>query len=226
MRLQFQENNISFKDKVAALDFQLVFLILLLGIISFFTMYSTEQGKLGYYTQSHIYRFCIFFIIFFICAFLKLKFWHKFSNLFYFLVIILLLAVDFFGISASGSTRWINLFVFNLQPSELMKVALIIFLARYYNTISTNDVSRIKSMIVPVFALFIPVALVITQPDLGTALLIMIGGLAVIWLAGLRIRYFMFSFVTLTCSMPVVVAFLEPYQKLLWDQEVFLAKVF
>ena len=214
MQPQFLKNNISLKDKIVALDFQLVFLILLLGIISFFTMYSTEQGKFGYYTQSHIYRFCIFFVIFIICAFLKIQFWHKFTNLFYFLVIILLLAVDFFGIAASGSTRWINLFVFNLQPSELMKVALIIFLAKYYNKISTNEVSRIKSMVIPVFALFVPVALVIAQPDLGTALLIMIGGLAVIWLAGLRIKYFMFSFVTLTCSMPVVIAFLKPYQKL------------
>ncbi|MDC0205344.1 rod shape-determining protein RodA [Pelagibacteraceae bacterium] len=214
MQPQFLKNNISLKDKIVALDFQLVFLILLLGIISFFTMYSTEQGKLGYYTQSHIYRFCIFFVIFIICAFLKIQFWHKFTNLFYFLVVILLLAVDFFGIAASGSTRWINLFVFNLQPSELMKVALIIFLAKYYNKISTNEVSRIKSMVIPVFALFVPVALVIAQPDLGTALLIMIGGLAVIWLAGLRIKYFMFSFVTLTCSMPVVIAFLKPYQKL------------
>tara|TARA_B110000438_G_scaffold301127_1_gene355209 strand:+ start:596 stop:1714 length:1119 start_codon:yes stop_codon:yes gene_type:complete len=214
MQQQFLKNNISLRDKIGALDFQLIFLILLLGIISFFTMYSTEQGKLGYYTQSHIYRFCIFFVIFIICAFLKLQFWHKFTYLFYFLVIILLLAVDFFGIAASGSTRWINLFVFNLQPSELMKVALIIFLARYYNKISIDEVSRLKSMVIPSFALFLPVALVISQPDLGTALLIMIGGLAVVWLAGFKLKYFMFSFVIFVCSMPVVIAFLKPYQKL------------
>ena len=105
----------------------------------------------------------------------------------------LLIGVGFFGVTASGSTRWISLFFINLQPSELMKVALIIFLARYYNRIPARDVNRLKFLIQPFFALFIPVALVITQPDLGTAILIVAGGLAVIWLAGLKIRYFIYS---------------------------------
>ena len=133
MRNYIHQGNLSFKDKVLSFDYLLIFLILLLGIISFFAMYSTESGNFGYYTKSHIYRFCVFFTIFFVISFFKIQFWHKSSYLFYLVVLILLFAVDYFGVTASGSKRWINLFVFNLQPSELMKVALIIFLARYYD---------------------------------------------------------------------------------------------
>ena len=209
-----KKGGMNFREKVLSLDYVLIFLILLLGTISCFAMYSTERGNFDYFTKSHLYRFCIFFMIFLIFSFLRINFWHKFSYLFYFIVLTLLIGVDLFGITSSGSKRWISLFIFNLQPSELMKIGLIIFLARYYNKIPSEDVSRLKFILLPIVIIFIPTALVIDQPDLGTALLIAIGGFVVIWLAGLRIKYFMFSLVTLVCLMPVVIAFLKPYQKI------------
>tara|TARA_Y100000590_G_scaffold412876_1_gene508186 strand:+ start:4936 stop:6057 length:1122 start_codon:yes stop_codon:yes gene_type:complete len=214
MQNYFHEKSISFKDKLFSLDYTLIFLVLILGITSFFAMYSTERGNFDYYTQSHIYRFFIFFFLFLLLSFININIWFKSAYLFYFIILLLLLAVNFFGITASGSKRWINIFVFNLQPSELMKIALIVFLARFYNKIPYNDVNRIKFMIVPVFALFIPFALVVKQPDLGTAMLIVFSGLSVIWLAGFRMKYFAFSTVILVCLAPVVIAFLKPYQKL------------
>ena len=210
----FRNTNKRLIDKILSLDFKLIFLVLLLGIISFFTMYSTERGSFGYYTQSHIYRFCIFFFIFIAISFFNIQFWYKSAYIFYFIVLLLLFSVDFFGIVASGSKRWINLVAFNLQPSELMKVGIIIFLARYYNNIPSHEVTSVKFIILPIFALFVPVALIINQPDLGTALLVAAGGLAVIWLTGFKMKYFMFSFLTLACLMPVGIAFLKPYQKL------------
>ena len=210
----FSKSNLSFKDKFLSLDFKLIVLVLLLGIISFFAIYSTERGNFAYYTENHLYRFCIFFLLFIILSFVKIHFWYKSAYLFYLIILILLFAVHFFGTTASGSTRWINLFVFNLQPSELMKIALIVFLARYYSRIAFHDVNRLKFMFLPTFALFIPVALVVAQPDLGTALLIAIGGLAVVWLAGLRIKYFVYSFITCICFAPIVIAVLKPYQKI------------
>jgi len=210
----FHQSNISFKDKILSLDFQLVFLILLLGIISFFAMYSTERGNFDYYTKNHIYRFSTFFIIFIVISFVNIQLWYKTAYLFYFVTLILLIGVSLFGITASGSTRWISLFFFNLQPSELMKIALIIFLAKYYNRIPSRDVNNLKFLIKPFFALFIPVALTVVQPDLGTAILIVAGGFVVIWLAGFRIKYFIYSFFAFICLAPVVIAFLEPYQKL------------
>jgi len=213
IRQHFYKSNLSFRDKISSLDFSLIFLILLLGLISFFAMYSSEQGKFGYYTKSHIYRFSIFFVFFIMASFIKLQFWYKSSYFFYLLVLILLFGVDFFGVTASGSKRWINLFFINLQPSELMKVALIVFLARFYYKIPSENVTSIKYIIVPIFVLFFPVALVVTQPDLGTAVLILIGGLVVIWLAGFRIKYFLYTFFVFICLFPVGVSFLKPYQK-------------
>ena len=213
IRQHLYKSNFRFKDKIFSLDFLLIFLILLLGVISLFAMYSSEQGKFGYYTQSHLYRFSIFFLIFLIVSFFRIQFWFKSAYLFYFIILILLFAVDFYGVTASGSKRWINLFFINLQPSELMKVSLIIFLARYYNKIPLGNVSNTKHIILPLFALVVPVFLVASQPDLGTAILIAIGGFAVIWLAGFKIKFFLYSFLILICLIPIGVSFLKPYQK-------------
>ena len=209
----FYKDNLSFREKILALDFPLIFLILLLGTISLFAMYSTEQGKFGYYTQSHFYRFAIFFMVFMIVSFFRVKFWFKSTYLFYLIVLMLLIAVNIYGITSSGSKRWINLFFLNLQPSELMKVALIIFLARYYNKIPSEYVSNVKYIFLPLFAIIVPVFLVAAQPDLGTAILIAIGGGAVIWLAGFRLKFFLYSFFILICLIPVGISLLKPYQK-------------
>ena len=213
IRNYFQDKNPSFRDKIVALDFKLIFLILLLGIISIFAMYSSERGVFSYYTQSHLYRFSIFFLLFIIISFFKIQFWYKSAYLFYFIVLILLFAVDSFGVIAVGSKRWISLFFINLQPSELMKIALIIFLARYYYKIPTENVTNLKYIITPFFAIFVPVLLVAEQPDLGTAVLILIGGFAVIWLTGVRIKIFLYSCFFLICLLPVGISFLKPYQK-------------
>ncbi len=213
LRENFYKGNLSLKDKILALDFLLVLGVLLVGVISFFAMYSSEQGNFGYYTKSHIYRFSIFFVVFLAASFFSIQFWYKSSYIFFALVLILLIAVDSFGVSASGSKRWINLYAINLQPSELMKVALIIFLSRYYYKIPSESVTDIKYIFVPIIVLFVPVALVAIQPDLGTAMLILFGGIGVIWLTGFRFKFFLYSFFIAICLLPVGISFLKPYQK-------------
>ena len=88
IRNYLQGKNPSFRDKIVALDFKLIFLILLLGIISLFAMYSSERGVFSYHTQSHLYRFSIFFLLFIIISFFKIQFWYKSAYLFYFIVLI------------------------------------------------------------------------------------------------------------------------------------------
>ena len=153
------------------------------------------------------------FVLFIIIAFFRVRLWAQSAYLFYLIILALLFAVDFYGVTASGSKRWINLFFINLQPSELMKVALIIFLARYYYKIPSENITQIKYLFVPIFVIFIPVLLVATQPDLGTAVLLLVGGLAVIWLTGFRIKYFLYTFFVFICLLPVGISFLKPYQK-------------
>ena len=119
----FQKRNLSIADKILAFDFGLLFLILLLGIISLFAMYSSERGSFSYHTQSHLYRFSVFFLFFILISFFNIRYIFKSAYIFYIIVLILLLMVDSFGIISSGSKRWINLFFINLQPSELMKIS-------------------------------------------------------------------------------------------------------
>ena len=209
----FQKRNLNITDKILAFDFTLLFLVFLLGLISLFAMYSSEQGTFSYHTQSHLYRFTIFFLFFIFISFLNINYIYKSAYIFYIIVLILLFAVDSFGVTSSGSKRWISLFFINLQPSELMKISLIVFLARYYNKIPSQNVNSIKHIFIPFISFMIPVYLVVKQPDLGTAVLIAISGLIVIWLTGFRLKYFLYSFFVLICLIPVGISFLKPYQK-------------
>ena len=101
----------------------------------------------------------------------------------------------------------------NLQPSELMKIGLILFLAKYYHRISTQDVNRIKFLFLPIVALVAPVLLVVAQPDLGTSILIALGGITVSWLAGVRVKFFAYASILFLCLAPIAISFLKPYQK-------------
>ena len=147
-------------------------------------------------------------------SFFNIKFWHYFAYLFYIVVLFLLVWASLYGIKASGSQRWINLYFINLQPSELMKIAIIICLAKYYHRVQLNKVNSFQVIFTVLVILILPIMFVITQPDLGTSILIALSGLVVIWLAGINIKYFIYSFIVLLISMPFAIAFLQPYQKL------------
>ena len=207
-------NEQTFFQKLKSIDWILVFCILLIGLISFFAMYSTDGGEIKFYTKNHILRFGIFFSMMFLIAFINIKFWHSISYLFYFIVLGLLVAASFYGITASGSQRWINLYFINLQPSELMKIAIIAFFAKYYHRMQITQVNKIVNILIPFVVLVIPIFLVVTQPDLGTSVLIALSGIMVLWLAGINLKFFVYSSLLLVISAPFVISFLKPYQKL------------
>ena len=204
----------TFFQKLRSLDYIMLLCILILGIISSFAMYSTDGGELLYHSESHIIRFVVFFTMMILISFVNIKTWHTFGYLFYLVVLTLLIWASLFGITASGSQRWINLYFINLQPSELMKIAIIICFAKYYHRIQLSNVNRIKNIAIPILILFIPIALVTGQPDLGTAILIALSGIIVLWLAGVNIKYFFYSSLIFIISAPFVISFLKPYQKL------------
>ena len=206
-------SHLSLRDKFFSLDLILFSSILILGAISFFAMYSTDGGQFAYHTKSHIVRFLIFFLLFIVVSFFQTNFWYNSSTFIYLGILILLILVKYAGLTSSGSQRWLNLYFINIQPSELMKVGLILFLARYYHRISAGDVNRIKFLLRPIFALAIPVILVVTQPDLGTAFLIAIGGIVVVWLAGVKMKFFAYLSAIFLSTAPIAISFLKPYQK-------------
>jgi rod shape determining protein RodA len=204
----------SFFEKIRSIDYLLIIIILILGIISSFAMYSTDGGEFLYHTKSHILRFGIFFVLFLVLSFVQTKVWHRIGYIFYLVILFMLFWALYFGVTASGSQRWISLYIFNLQPSELMKIAIIISFAKFYHRTKSMEVNRIKNVVQPLVALTIPIFLVIAQPDLGTAILIAGTGISVMWLSGLKLKYFVYSFLILMVTAPFAISLLKPYQKL------------
>ena len=208
------DSDLTFFQKIKNLDYILLFSIILLSIISVFVMYSTDGGEILYHTKSHFLKLLIFFPLMLIISFFNIKFWHITSYIFYIIVIVLLIWVSIDGVKASGSQRWIDLYFIVLQPSELMKIAIILCLAKYYHRLKIDNVNSFTNIIVALSIITVPVTLVVSQPDLGTSILIASSGLIILWLGGVKIKYFFISFITFLISLPFVISFLKPYQKL------------
>ena len=207
-------SELTFFQKVKNLDYILIFCIVLLSIISVFVMYSTDGGEILYHTKSHFIKILVFFTLMMVISFFNIKFWHITSYIFYFSIILLLIWVAMYGIKASGSQRWVDLYFIVLQPSELMKIGVILCLAKYYHRLKIDSVNSLLSITVALTIIIIPIILVLAQPDLGTSILIAFSGLIILWLGGVKIKYFFVSFITFLISLPFIISFLKPYQKL------------
>ena len=214
LRQSSYTDQLTFFQKLRSFDFILLFCILILGVISNLSMYSTDGGEFLYHSKSHFIRFVVFFSMMISLSFINLRFWHSSAYFFYAIVLAFLVWASLYGITASGSQRWINLYFINLQPSELMKIAIIVCFARYYHRSQINNIGSFKNIILSIMILIMPIVLVLSQPDLGTSILIGISGVVVLWLAGLNIKYFIYSSLALLISLPFVISFLKPYQKL------------
>ena len=207
-------NQLTFFQKLRSIDYILLLCILTIGGISIFAMYSTDGGEILYHTKNHIIRFLISFLILIMLSFVNIRFWFSTGYIFYSIALVLLIWASFYGITASGSQRWISLYFINFQPSELMKIAIIICFAKYYHRVQIAHVNNIKNILFPFVILVIPIFLVTIQPDLGTSILIALSGIVVLWLAGINVKYFVYSFLLFIISAPFVISFMKPYQKL------------
>ena len=210
-RLNSDQN---FFQKVKNLDYILLLSILILSTLSLFVMYSTDGGELLYHTKSHFIKLSVFFALMLLISFFNIKFWHLSSYFLYGIIILLLIWVSIYGIKVSGSQRWMNLYFLALQPSELMKIGIILCLAKYYHRVSVEKVNSFNSIFFALTIILIPIILVVSQPDLGTSILIALSGLIILWLGGVKIKYFFFSFITFLISLPFIISNLQPYQKL------------
>ena len=207
-------NEITLFQKIKNLDYILLISVILLSVLSVLVMYSTDGGEILFHTKNHFVKLAVFFPLMIFVAFFNIKFWHNFSYIIYLIVILLLIYVSFFGIKSSGSQRWMDLYLFVLQPSELMKVAIIMCLAKYFHRIKIENVNSFTSITIVLSIIIIPIIFVISQPDLGTSILIALSGLIILWLGGMKIKYFIYSFITFLISLPFIISFLKPYQKL------------
>lgn len=176
--------------KILHVHWALVILLAAIASVGFLMLYSVAGGRMEVWAEPQIKRFVLGLGVMFFVAFVPIWFWRNMAGLAYGGSILLLLAVEFFGTVGMGAQRWIELGPLRLQPSELAKVTLVMLLAAYYDWLDIRKTSRPLWVMIPVALILLPTVLVLGQPDLGTALLLMTGGAVVMFCAGVSWYYF------------------------------------
>ena len=176
--------------KVLHLNWPIIILLIAVASAGFLMLYSVAGGSTRPWVEPQFQRFVLGFVLMLIVAMIPIWFWRNMAFLAYAGSIVLLLGVEFFGEVRMGAQRWIDIGFMRLQPSELTKITLVMFLAAYYDWLPNKKTSHPFWVVVPVFFILLPTMLVLNQPDLGTALLLLIGGATVMILAGVHWAYF------------------------------------
>lgn len=199
--------------KLRDLNWFVVALITAIVGIGLAMLYSVAGGSFEPWASRQFMRFATGFVVMIIAALINLRWWMAVAYPLYFVTLALLVAVEVAGEIGMGAQRWLDLGPIRLQPSEIMKTALVLVLARYYHGLTSHDVTRAKSLILPVILILLPSALVMKQPDLGTALLLMAGGFGIMFLAGARMWFFLAGAGGALALIPVAWGLLHDYQR-------------
>ena len=176
--------------KIFFMNWGLVLLLVAAAAIGFLMLYSVAGGQWDPWASAQIKRFGLGLALMFVVAMTPIWFWRNVSVVAYIGSLILLIVVAYFGSVGMGAQRWIDLGFMRLQPSEVCKVTLVMVLAAYYDWLPAERVSNPIWVIFPIILILIPVGMVVTQPDLGTSLLLLFGGGAMMFLAGVHWAYF------------------------------------
>ncbi|MDG1939984.1 MAG: rod shape-determining protein RodA [Paracoccaceae bacterium] len=179
--------------RLSYVNLPILILIIAISAIGFLMLFSVAGGSLEPWAKLQMIRFSFGFLLMLIIAFVPIWFWRNISGLAYIMSIVLLVVVEFYGVAGMGAVRWIDLGFMRLQPSEIVKVTVVMFLASYYDWLPKNKVSRPLWIFLPLIIIILPVLMVLRQPDLGTGLLILIGGLTILFVAGVSWIYFLLS---------------------------------
>ena len=176
-------------------------------------LYSVAGGELRPWAFAHITRFIPAFILMLILAITDIRIWMALAYPAYIIGIIMLIAVDVIGTSGMGGQRWLDLGFMRVQPSELMKIAVVMAIARYFHSRDYYRSQHLRSLFIPILMLLLPMVIVMRQPDLGTSLMIFAGGLSIIFLAGARLWLFAVGLIGAIAAIPVGWNFLHGYQQ-------------
>jgi rod shape determining protein RodA len=177
-------------------------------------LYSAAGGSLSPWAGSHGIRFLLFLTVALVMSRFREEFWEAWAYPGYIIILVLLIGVEIVGGISGGSQRWLDLGIIRLQPSELMKLAIILALARFYDQLPAKEIKRLTAIWPAALAIGFPAFLVMLQPDLGTALMITAGGISVMFLAGLPLRLFLGGIAAVLVIAPLSYFFLlHDYQR-------------
>ena len=207
-------NMMSFPEKLSRFSWALFVPMCLVLIISIVMLYSAGGGSWHPFALSQLMKIIVGFGVFSIAAFTNIKLWIKSANIIYAIALILIILVTFIGHTGMGAQRWLNLGFIHIQPSELFKMALVLALARYFAWMNSVDLSKFKNYIVPSLMMLIPFALIVMQPDLGTALSIAMITVGMFYIVGANKKWFVIGAILAVMAAPVVwYGGLHPYQR-------------
>jgi rod shape determining protein RodA len=210
---RLRTTEVSLGEKLRQLHWPLVALVLVIGLIGYAMLYSAGGGSHSPWAWKHGVRLAVGVPVMVAIALVDLRVWFRLSYLFYGGVLALLAAVDVLGEINKGAQRWLDLGIVQLQPSELMKVALIMALARYFHAAYLDDMRRVTVLVPALLLILVPSGLVLVQPDLGTAATLLVSGTAMLFMAGVRIWKFAAVGALGAGALPVLWANLHDYQR-------------
>ena len=195
------------------LNWGLVFLLCCVMGVGATSLYSAAGGSFSPWADKQLIRFCGGLVIMCAVALVDMRWWYRLAWPLYGVAFVLLILVDIMGHIGMGAQRWINLGFIQIQPSEIMKIAAMMALARHFHGAGPEQVRRLTFLIIPAVLILAPVGLVMLQPDLGTAMLILMGGAAMVFIAGAPLWIFISGIAAGLAAIPIGWQFMHEYQK-------------
>lgn len=210
---RFTGHEMRLGEKLIEFNWGFLLLLALIASMGFAMLYSVAEGSFSPWAFRQAARFAVGVGIMVSVAMIDLRLWMRLAYPLYGIALMMLVAVEVIGFVGMGAQRWLNLGFVSVQPSEIMKVTLILALARYFHGLTLEEVSRIRNLLIPLGLVGAPVALVVLQPDLGTAILLIATGAVLFFSAGLRWRYFILAGAGVLAVIPIVWSRLHDYQR-------------
>ncbi|MBP3546706.1 MAG: rod shape-determining protein RodA [Alphaproteobacteria bacterium] len=209
----FRNPNLTLKEKLYNLNLTYFFFIFLLGGIGVMMLYSAANGDWDVWALKHFIRFALGVGVMAVLTFCDIKIFLRYAYYFYFATLFLLIVVEVAGHTGMGATRWINLGFMKLQPSELMKIALVLALAKYFHSTTLQNIETIRGIIPPLLMAFVPAALIMMQPDLGTGLMLLFTTGVILFVVGVQLWKFVAVGTGVLVLLPIAWHFLHDYQQ-------------
>ena len=214
MKIAYSEaTKLSLSYNLKRINYGLIILVTACCSIGFAMLYSAAGGDIEPWAQRHLVRYFVGLLGIIILGLINIRLFFKGAYIFYGASLMLLVFVELAGEVGMGAQRWIDFGVIRLQPSELMKISVVIVLARYFHIRSFHEIGNPLHLAIPAFLVLVPVVLVIKQPDLGTAIMMALSGLVIFFIAGVRIWKFILLFLGGVALVPIIWQFLLEYQK-------------
>jgi rod shape determining protein RodA len=202
-----------FGEKLWRINWGLILVLTAIAAVGTVALYSAAGGRFDPWAARHAIRYGAAVAVLLATALMPPKVWLWLAWPIYVISLLLLVAVDVAGKTGMGAQRWLVVGPMQIQPSEITKVAVILVLARYYQGLTREQAARFLYTLPPLAVILLPVALVMVQPDLGTAMMVLLGGAALLFVAGVRLWMFLAAAVAAVGCLPIAWSFMHEYQR-------------